>query len=64
MASTKSNANASEATTNEAPVEETMSKADYDKLAAEYNKVVAAMNKLLKEYNELHIQALFAEEGK
>lgn len=35
--------------------EETVSKAEYDKLLADYTKIVKALNNLLDEYNQLHI---------
>lgn len=41
--------------------EETVSKADFDKLSADYNRLVNAFNKLLREYNDLHLAKLFEE---
>ena len=35
---------------------------DYTTLSTEYQKLVKAFNKLLKEYNDLHLRALFVEE--
>ena len=48
----------------QAPVAETVSKADYDKLAAEYQKLVNAFNKLLQEYNNLHVTLLLQDDNK
>lgn len=39
-----------------------VAKEEFDGLMTEYKKVVGAFNKLLKEYNELHIQKLLAED--
>lgn len=44
------------------PVEETVSKAEYDKVVAEYGKLAKAFNKLLKSHNELFIASLFSED--
>lgn len=44
--------------------EETVAKAEYDKIVSEYNKLATAFNKLLREYNELHLRTLFVEESK
>ena len=44
------------------PVEETVAKADYDKVVSEYEKLVKAFNKLMKNYNDLFIAQLFTED--
>ena len=44
--------------------EETVAKAEYDKVVEEYNKLATAFNKLLREFNDLHLKTLFVEEPK
>lgn len=59
MAETKEVKATKEVTGPKAP--EMIDRAEYDRLYEEHQKVVAAFNKLLKEYNDLHIQSLFAD---
>lgn len=45
-----------------APVEETVSKAEYDRVIAEYEKLAKAFNKLMKQYNDMFVASLFTED--